>query len=124
MGAFDVLTNTRNVAVTTYKRDGTAVPTTVNVVVLGDRAYFRTWATSGKAKRLRRDGHVLIAPSTARGKRTGPEIAATARLLEKDEAGPVVEALANKYPLLQGRLVPFVHRRRHYETLHYELTAA
>jgi uncharacterized protein len=123
MGAFDLLTNTRNVAVTTYKRDGTAVPTAVSVVVIGDHAYFRTWSSSGKAKRLRRDPHVLIAPSTARGKRTGPDTAATARLLDKEEARPVVEALAKKYPLLQGKLVPFAHRRRHYETLHYELTA-
>jgi PPOX class probable F420-dependent enzyme len=124
MGAFDVLANTRNVAVTTYKRDGTAVPTTVNVVVLGDHAYFRTWSTSGKAKRLRGNDHVLIAPSTASGKRTGPEIAARARLMTADETRPVVEALAKKHPLLQGKLVPFIHRRRHYGTVHYELTGA
>jgi hypothetical protein len=34
--------------VTTYKRDGTAVATTVNVVASGDHAYFRTWSTAGR----------------------------------------------------------------------------
>jgi PPOX class probable F420-dependent enzyme len=123
MGAFDDLADQRNVVVTTYKRDGTSVPTPVNVVVLGDHAYFRTWSTAGKAKRLRHNPQVLIAPFTARGKPTGPAIGATARLLGPDEEQPVKQALARKYRLLQGRLVPLAHRLRHYSTVHYELTA-
>ena len=124
VGAFDDLTKKRNVVVTTYKRDGSAVPTAVNVVVIGDHAYFRTWSTAGKAKRLRRDPRVSIAPSTARGKATGPPISATARLLEPDEVPAVKEALSKKYPILQGRLVPLAHRLRHYHTVHYELSAS
>jgi PPOX class probable F420-dependent enzyme len=108
--------------VTTYKRDGTPVPTAVNVVVVGDHAYIRTWSSAGKAKRLGRDPRVLVAPSTARGKPTGPAVPATARLLTADEEDPVRQAFAKKYPFLQGRLVPWVHRRRHYTTVHYELT--
>jgi PPOX class probable F420-dependent enzyme len=122
VGAFDHLGKERNVVVTTYKRDGTAVPTPVNVVVLGHHAYFRTWATSGKAKRLRNNPQVSIAPSTARGKPTGPPITASARLLPPEEEQPVKEALARKHPLLQGRLVPLAHRLRRYHTVHYELT--
>jgi uncharacterized protein len=121
---FSNLARQRNVVVTTYKRDGTAVPTAVNVVVIGDHAYFRTWSTSGKAKRLRRDARALIAPSNARGKATGPAVAATARLLSGEEETPVRQALAKKYPVLQGRLVLWVHRFRHYQTVHYELTAS
>jgi uncharacterized protein len=124
MGAFDDLAGKKNVVVTTYKRDGTAVPTAVHVVVLGEHAYFRTWSTSGKAKRLRRNPQVLIAPSTARGKPTGPAVTAAARLLEPEEEQPVRQALVKKYPLLQGRLVPLAHRLRHYNTVHYELTAS
>ena len=124
MGTFDDLTKKRNVVVTTYKRDGSAVATPVNVVVLGDHAYFRTWSTAGKAKRLRRDSRVAIAPSTARGKPTGPAIAATARLLRPDEVPVPREALAKKYPILQGKLVPLAHRLRHYDTVHYELSAS
>jgi len=124
MGTFDDLAAKRTVVVTTYKRDGSVVPTAVNVVVSGDHAYFRTWSTSGKAKRLRHDTRVLIAPSTTRGKPTGPPISATARLLGPDEEGPTKQALAKKYPILQGRLVPLAHRLRHYSTVHYELTTS
>jgi uncharacterized protein len=123
VGAFDELVPQRTVVVTTYKRDGSAVPTAVNVIVSGDHAYIRTWSTSGKAKRLRRDTRVLIGPSTIRGKPTGPSIAATARLLGPDEEGRIRQALARKYPLLHGRIIPLVHRVRHYTTVHYELTA-
>jgi uncharacterized protein len=124
VGAFDDLATRRTVVVTTYKRDGSVVPTAVNVIVRGDHAYFRTWSTSGKAKRLRRDTRVLIAPSTARGRPTGPAIPATARMLGADEDGPIRQALTKKYPVLQGRLVPLAHRLRHYNTVHYELTAS
>ena len=124
MGDFDSLTKQKNVVVTTYKRDGTAVPTAVHIVVAGDHAYFRTWATSGKAKRLRRDPRVLIAPSNGRGKPTAATITATARLLSPEEEQPVRAALAQKYPVLQARVVPLLHRLRHLDTVHYELTAS
>ena len=122
--AFDDLATKRNVVVTTYKRDGSAVPTTVNVVVSGDHAYFRTWSTAGKAKRPRRAARLLSAPSTARGKPTGPATPATARLLGPEEEQPIRHALAKKHPVLQGQLVPLAHRLRHYSTVHYELTAS
>ena len=122
MGAFDDLASKRTVVVTTYKRDGTAVPTPVNVVVENNHAYFRTWSATGKVKRINRDPRVLIAPSTLRGKPIGPEIPATARLLAPDEERPVREALSRKYPILQARLVPLAHRLRHFHTVHYELT--
>jgi PPOX class probable F420-dependent enzyme len=124
VGPFEDLASKRTVVVTTYRRDGTAVPTPVNVVVENGHAYFRTWSTTGKVKRLSRDTRVLIAPSTFRGKPVGPEIAATARPLASDEEQPVREALARKYPILQARLVPLVHRLRHYHTVHYELTVS
>ena len=106
MGAFDELVKQRTVVVTTYKRDGSGVP------------------TPGKAKRLRRDTQVLIGPSTIRGKPTGPSIAATARLLEPDEEEPTKQALAKKHPLMHGLIVPLTHRLRRYTTVHYELTAS
>jgi hypothetical protein len=41
-GAFDHLAAQRNAVVTTFKRDGAAVPTTVHVVIDGDHTHFRT----------------------------------------------------------------------------------
>jgi PPOX class probable F420-dependent enzyme len=53
------------VLLTTYKRDGTPVGTAVNIVVEGDRAYFRTWDTAWKLRRIRNNPEVEFAPSTA-----------------------------------------------------------
>ena len=62
------------VVLTTFRRDGRAVPTPVHLVVSGDAGYLRTWDVSGKAKRLRHTPRVTVAPSTMRGRPTGPMI--------------------------------------------------
>jgi PPOX class probable F420-dependent enzyme len=107
---------------TSYRKDGTPVGTPVNVVVLGDHAYFRTFDKAFKSKRLARNPQVEIAPSTFRGKVTGPETHGRVRLLTEEEARPVRRLLARKHPLLQGFAVPLFHRMKHYKTLHYEVT--
>lgn len=124
MGSFDHLRTQRTVALTTFRKDGTGVSTPVSVVVAGEHAYVRTWSTAGKAKRLRRDPHVLIAPSTVRGTPTGPAIEATARLLDADGSAIARKLLSEKHPLLHGVLVPWIHRLRGNTTIHYELSAA
>ena len=50
------------VLLTTYKRDGTPVGTAVNIAVEGDRAYFRTWDTAWKLRRIRNNPRVQFAP--------------------------------------------------------------
>ncbi len=120
--SFDRLRTERTVVLTRFRRDGTGVPTAVHVAVEGDHAYVRTWSTSGKAKRHRRDPHLRIAPSTIRGTPTGPASGAVARVLDGDEAAAAFQRLARKYPVLQGRLVPWAHRLRGYTTVFYELT--
>jgi len=81
-GAFDQFVNQRTVLLTTYRRDGTPVGTPVNIVVAGDRAFVRTFDTAWKLKRIRNNPTVGIAPSTVRGKPTGPTIGARARVLD------------------------------------------
>jgi uncharacterized protein len=109
---------------TTYKRDGTPVDTAVNIVVEGDLAYFRTWDTAWKLRRIRNNPEVQFAPSTARGKPTAPPISARARVLEGDDSARVGRLLARKYPALHGLLVPLVHLLRGNKTMHVELTPA
>ena len=111
----------KTILLTTFKRDGTPVGTAVNIAVEGDRAFVRTYDAAWKAKRIRNNPEVEIAPSTMKGKPTGPAIHARARLLTGQEAVHAARALAGKYRLLHGVLVPFMHRMRHYQTLHYEL---
>ncbi len=113
----------RNILLTTYKRDGTAVGTPVNIAVDGDHAYIRTYDKAWKAKRMRNNPEVEIAPSTARGVPTGPPSKAQVRLLDTDgaEARRAAELLQRKHRLLQGVFVPLFHRMKKYRTLHYEV---
>jgi PPOX class probable F420-dependent enzyme len=112
----------RNVLLTTYRRNGTPKGTPVHIAVDGDRAYIRTWDTAWKMKRLRRNANVTIAPSTVQGVPTGQAIPAHARILSGDEATHAAHALARKYPLLHGVLIPLFHRLRGYRTMQIELT--
>jgi hypothetical protein len=121
MTVIDTLGRQRAVLLETRKRDGSWVGTPVSIVVADGRAFFRTYDASGKAKRLRNFAGVRVAPCTLRGRPTGPSVAATARLLDDDEAARVRALLAGKYPWLHGRIVPALHRRKGWRTLHYEL---
>jgi PPOX class probable F420-dependent enzyme len=122
MPAFEAFRRRRTALLTTYKRDGTAVATPVTLAVDGERAYVRTWDSAWKAKRMRNNPSVLVAPSTVRGRATGPAIGARSRLLDGAEARHAARAIARRQPILQGVLVPLAHRVMRYRTLHYELT--
>jgi PPOX class probable F420-dependent enzyme len=115
------LARQRYVLLTSYRKNGTAVNTPVHIAVEGGHAFVRTWSTSGKCKRIVHNPTVEIAPSTLRGRPTGPAIHARARVLSGAEADYAGYALAQKYPLLQGILVPLYHRMRGYRTVHFEL---
>lgn len=110
------------VLLTTFKRDGTPVGTPLSLAVEADHAYFRTFNAAWKSKRLKNNPNVTVAPSTLRGKPTGPAIPARARLLGHDEARHAARLLARKHPVLHGLLVPLFHRLRGYQTLHYKLS--
>jgi uncharacterized protein len=120
--ALEPFVRQKTVLLTTYRRDGTPVGTPVNIAVDGDRAFVRTWDTAWKLKRIRNNPEVEVAPSTVRGNPTGPAIRARARVLSGDESAYAGRALARKYPILQGFLVPLFHRLRRNKTMHIELT--
>ena len=71
---------------TTYRRNGQPVSTLVEIQVSGDKAYFYSWSTTGKVKRLAHNARVELAPTTLTGTVNGPVIAGLARKLEGDEA--------------------------------------
>jgi PPOX class probable F420-dependent enzyme len=110
---------------TTFRRDGTPVPTPLSVVVDGDHGYVRTYEKAGKTKRLRNNSHVELAPSTTRGKPTGAPVPAEARRVVAAEEHRAARLLRRKHPLLHGILVPLTHRvgrRKTGHTVHFELT--
>ena len=118
-----VFDHQRTVLLTTYRRDGTPVGTPVHIALDGDRAFFRTWDTAWKAKRIRQNANVEVAPSTSSGKPTGPALPARARLLAGEESSRAARALARKYPNVHGWIVPLVHRLRGNKTVHFELVS-
>jgi PPOX class probable F420-dependent enzyme len=105
----------------TRRRDGSEAASPVSLVVDGDHAYFRTWSTAWKARRMRRDPAVRIAPSTLRGRPTGPQVEGHVRLLDGDDERRARDLLARRYRVLHGLLVPAYHRLRGLRTQHYEL---
>src|SRR3954469_25446398 len=98
----EILKHHHDMALQTRKRDGSWVATPVNPLVEGDRVYFRTWSTSGKAKRLRNFSEVRFAASTARGRPVGSWLRGRARPLDGDEAVHAADLINRRYPLLQG----------------------
>jgi PPOX class probable F420-dependent enzyme len=112
---------TSTVRLETRRKDGTWVPTAVSLVAERSHLYFRTYDAAGKAKRLRNFPDVRVAPATLRGRPLGPSVPGRARLLQGEEAEHARTLLARRFPLLHGRLVPWMHRRKGWTTLHYEL---
>lgn len=82
---------------TTYKRAGDAVPTTVWFAAVGDRVYLTTQIHAGKLKRIRATPRVTVAPSDRVGNLSGPAAPGQARLLDAEAAAAAEAALRAKY---------------------------
>lgn len=128
-------TGQKTVILTSFRRDGTPVDTPVHVAVEGGQAFIRTYAKAMKTRRLRRNPQVqlwlasngtkpallaLLAPKDA--KRVGVPVRVGATLLSGDESRRAARLLARKYPLLQGVLIPTMHRLMGTQTIHIGLT--
>lgn len=126
----------RTVILTTYRRDGTPVATPVHIAVEGDRAFIRTYAKAWKARRLARRPEAelslasngtqpallaMLRPSEARP--VGAPVRVRVAPLTGEEARLARAALARKYPLLQGLVVPLSHRLMRTRTVNMELIA-
>jgi PPOX class probable F420-dependent enzyme len=93
------------ISLATFRKNGTAVPTPVWFGEEDDKLYVMTRSDSGKYKRLRNNSQVRIAPCTIRGKITGPELAATARILPPEDWPLARKTIQRKYWLAR---VPFL----------------
>lgn len=114
----------KTVVLTSFRRDGSSVPTAVNIAVDGDRAFAKTFAASGKYKRIRRNPRVTVAPSDFRGTPTGPAIPMTARFVEGEEYELARRLVEGKHPIFQGILVRLGHKLRRDTTVFMELRPA
>jgi PPOX class probable F420-dependent enzyme len=92
-------------SLTTFRKNGDAVPTPMWFAESDGIIYIYTGATSGKVKRIRNSGRVTLAPCTANGNVTGTVIEGKARIIsDQQEIARAEAALAKKYGI-QRRLL-------------------
>lgn len=114
MTATDLLAlgDARYIALTTYRRTGVPVTTPVWVARDGDALVVTTHLTTGKAKRLRNNDRVDLAPCSVRGRvRAGavPVTATAAVITDPDAKAACTRPLARKYGW-QFRMFELVQR--------------
>ena len=85
------------ISLSTFRKSGAAVPTPVWFGEQDDKLYVKTRSDSGKCKRIRNNPQVRIAPCTIRGKITGPDFAAMARILPPENWPPARRSIEKKY---------------------------
>ena len=90
--ALGILGRSKYISLTTFRKNGTPVATPVWVVRDGDSLRVITGAESSKAKRVRNNPAVTVAPCDMRGKAKGAAVAGTAVLL--DPSGTAVTLVA------------------------------
>ncbi|HEY5890051.1 MAG TPA: PPOX class F420-dependent oxidoreductase [Acidimicrobiia bacterium] len=95
--AFDHLRDHRFIALTTFRRDGTPVPTTVWFAHRDIGIVFGSAMGAGKVTRLRRDDRAIVAASTFRGRLKGEPTPAVGSILDEAEVDKSVRLLAAKY---------------------------
>ncbi|MFF7389140.1 PPOX class F420-dependent oxidoreductase [Streptomyces scabiei] len=107
----DALGAGKYLLVTTYRKNGTTVPTPVWVVRDGDALGVWTVADSWKVKRIRNRADVLVGPCDVRGNPTGDSVPARAEILDAAGSAAYRGLIARKYGIL-GRLTLLGSRLR------------
>jgi PPOX class probable F420-dependent enzyme len=101
------------VSLTTFRKTGVGVPTPVWFGENDDKLYVMTRSDMGKTKRIRNNPRVKVAPCSMRGRVTGPEFPATARILSPEAGQRARETLSRKYwmariPLIWSRTDTYI----------------
>jgi uncharacterized protein len=81
----------------TFRKNGSPVQTPVWFGEKDEKLYVVTRNDSGKYKRIRNNPQALVAPCTIRGTITGPEFAATARVLPPEDWPMARKTVGKKY---------------------------
>ena len=113
-------TSTKNLLLTTFRKDGTPVATPVWFVIHDGELHATTLENAGKVKRIRNDPRVTVAACTVRGTPIGPTFAAHARVLPPDASAARGEGGRQTLRVGPGparrraaRAPQAVHRHRH-----------
>ena len=85
------------ISLTSFRKTGAPVRTPLWFAEGGGKLYFMTRNDSWKYKRIRNNPGVLVAPCTIRGKITGADFKATARILPNEQWQAAKELIKRKY---------------------------
>ncbi|MGW8884051.1 PPOX class F420-dependent oxidoreductase [Streptomyces sp. NPDC055749] len=85
---------------TTFRKDGRAVPTPVWVMLDGDSLAVWSAADSGKVKRIRNSGEVTLAPCDWRGRVRGDAVRGVAELPGAEGTRHYLDLMKRKYGLV------------------------
>jgi len=96
----EALGEPKYILLTTYRKDGTAVATPVWCVRDGATLRVTTRGSSGKARRIRNNDQVAVAPCDMRGRPQGPSVPASARIDEPDRSAETARLVARRYGLI------------------------
>jgi uncharacterized protein len=112
--------NQKYILLTTFRKNGTAVPTPVwfaqdkdDKDKDNDKLYVKTRADAGKTKRIRNHPQVRVAPCNIRGKVTGPDFSAYAHILPPQDWPRARQAINRKYWM--ARLSIWNHKNTYLE---------
>lgn len=93
------------ISLVTFRKNGAPVPTPVWFAEDGGKLYVMTGSHLGKYKRIRNNPRVTIAPCTIRGKVTGTQFEAVARIMSSEEFVRVRKLINAKYWLARLPLI-------------------
>jgi PPOX class probable F420-dependent enzyme len=93
----DTIRGQKYISLTTFRKNGVGVATPVWFGEENEKLYIMTRSDMGKTKRIRNNSQVKVAACTIRGKTTGLEVAATARLLPVEDHKQARKTITRKY---------------------------
>jgi PPOX class probable F420-dependent enzyme len=110
------------VLLTARGSDGDAANSRVNLVVVDDdTGYFRTSSAARAVELIQNVPDVRIAPCSWRGRPGGSDQPARAVLVGAAEAVVAKRAIARRFPMLQGLVVPLAFRLLRYRTVYFKV---
>ena len=101
----DPIRGQKYISLTTFRKTGAGVATPVWFGEEEGKLYVMTRSDMGKTKRIRNNPKVRVAPCTIRGKVTGPQFDAMARILPPEAHAAARKSINRKYWMARIPLV-------------------
>ncbi|MDV3277795.1 MAG: PPOX class F420-dependent oxidoreductase [Nitrososphaerales archaeon] len=112
MTSIEQFSGRRYINLESYKKNGEPKLTPVQSLEHDGLIYMRTDPTTWKVKRIRRNSHVRVVPSSMNGKPIGTWVEGEARMLEGEERDQMLNVFRKEYGGIGFSMMGFVGRLR------------